>query len=180
MTYNFNFYIEKDGSPYLTTDKASKYISDFLYIRVSSDKPLLEARVAGELISTDQTTLTEDERLHILNVILSMNIDNYSKSQLAHPLVQDSINGVPVKVTRWQLRAQLAIMNLETNVTTAINSLPTSTQDEQELKIKAQYAWDSANYIEIESPTVAMIQSVLGLTNQEVDDIFINANLINI
>lgn len=175
MTYNFDFYIERDGSPYLTTDKASKYISDFLYSRISSDKPLLEARVASDLLLTSQTTLIEEERLHILNVILSMNIDNYAKSKLSYPLVTDVVDGVPVKVTRWQLRAQLAIQGLESDVTNAINALPTSTQTEQEFKIKAQYAWDYANYIERESPTVAMIESVLGLTNQQVDDIFINA-----
>ena len=180
MIYNFDFNIEKDGSPYLTTDKAGKYISDILYSRVSSDKPLLEARVAGELAQTNETTLTEDERLHILNVILSLNVDNYAKSKLAHPLVQDVVNGVPVRVTRWQLRAQLAIQGLEQSVTDAINALPSGTQQEQEFKIKAQYAWDYSNHIERQSPTVAMIQVVLGLTDAQVDDIFVNAYQIDI
>ena len=71
MTYNFDFYIEKDGIPYLTTDKASKYISVYLYSRISSDYPLLESRVAQELETTSETTLTNDERTHILNVLLS-------------------------------------------------------------------------------------------------------------
>ena len=108
MTYNFDFNIERDGKPYLTTDKASKYISDILYSRVSSDKPLLESRVAEELASTSETTLSEDERVYILNILVSLNIDNYAKGKLAHPLMQDIVNGVPVLVTRWQLRAQLA------------------------------------------------------------------------
>jgi hypothetical protein len=180
MTYNFDFYIEQNGSPYLTSDKASKYISDILYARVSSDKPLLEARVAGELISTDETTLSQDEKTHILNVLLSLNIDNYAKSKLTLPLVEDVVDGVPVQVTRWQLRAQLAIQDLEQNVTDAINALPSGTQAEQEFKIKAQYAWDYSNNIERTSPTVSMIQVVLGLTDSEVDDIFVNAYQIDI
>ena len=180
MTYNFDFYIEKDSKPYLTTEKASTYISDILYSRVSSDKPLLEARVAGELLSTDETTLSQDEKTHILNVLLSLNIDNYAKSKLTLPLVEDVVDGVPVMVTRWQLRAQLAIQDLEQNVTDAINALPSGTQAEQEFKIKAQYAWDFSNNIERQSPTVAMIQAVLGLTDSEVDDIFINAYQIDI
>jgi hypothetical protein len=180
MTYNFNFNIEKDGSPYLTSDKAAKYISDILYTRVSSDKPLLESRVAEELADTSETTLSEDERVYILNILLSLGIDNYAKGKLVHPLVQDVVDGVPVRVTRWQLRAQLAIQNLEANVTAAINALPDSTQAEQEFKIKAQYAWDYSNNIERNSPTVAMIQAVLSLTNQEVDDIFVNAYSIEI
>lgn len=180
MTYNFDFNIEKDGSPYLTSYKASKYISDILYARVSSDKPLLEARVAGELASTGETTLSEDERVHILNVLLSLNIDNFAKAQLTLPLVQDVVNGVPVRVTRWQLRAQLAIEGLEQSVTDAINALPSGTQQEQEFKIKAQYAWDYSNNIERTSPTVAMIQVVLGLTDAQVDEIFVNAFEIDI
>ncbi len=113
MTYNFDFYIEKDSKPYLTTEKAAKYISDILYSRVSSDKPLLEARIASDLETTGETALIEDERLHLLNVLLSLNIDNYAKSKLVFPLVQDVVDGVPVRVTRWQLRAQLAIQGLE-------------------------------------------------------------------
>lgn len=180
MTYNFNFYIEQNGSPYLTADKASKYISDILYSRVSSDKPLLEARVAAELLASDETALSEDERVHILNVLLSLNIDNYAKSKLTLPLVEDVVNGVPVRVTRWQLRAQLAIQGLEDDVTAAVNALPSSTQAEQEFKIKAQYAWDYSNNIERTSPTVSMIQAVLGLTDSQVDDIFVNAYQIDI
>jgi len=180
MTYNFDFNIEKDGSPYLTSDKAAKYISDILYSRVSSDKPLLEARIASDLETTGETILIEDERLHLLNVLLSLNIDNYAKSKLVFPLVQDVVDGVPVRVTRWQLRAQLAILGLEANVTAALNALPDSTQAEQEFKIKAQYAWDYSNNIERTSPTVSMIQVVLGLTDAEVDDIFVNAYQIDI
>jgi len=180
MTYNFNFNIEKDGSPYLTSDKAAKYISDILYTRVSSDKPLLESRVAEELASTSETTLSEDERVYILNILLSLPIDNYAKGKLVHPLVQDVVDGVPVMVTRWQLRAQLAIQGLEQNVTDAINALPSSTPEETDFKIKAQYAWEAANNILRLSPTVEMIQAVLGLTNLEVDEIFIEAYKISI
>jgi hypothetical protein len=180
MTYNFDFNIEKDGSPYLTSDKAAKYISDILYTRVSSDKPLLESRVAEELASTSETTLSEDERVYILNILLSLGIDNYAKGKLVHPLVQDVVDGVPVRVTRWQLRAQLAIQNLEANVTAAINALPDSTQAEQEFKIKAKYAWESANNVQRQSPTVFMIQQVLGLTDTQVDNIFIEAYKIDI
>ena len=180
MTYNFDFNIEKDGSPYLISDKAAKYISDILYTRVSSDKPLLESRVAEELASTSETTLSEDERVYILNILLSLGIDNYAKGKLVHPLVQDVVDGVPVRVTRWQLRAQLAIQNLEANVTAAINALPDSTQAEQEFKIKAKYAWESANNVQRQSPTVFMIQQVLGLTDTQVDNIFIEAYKIDI
>jgi hypothetical protein len=180
MIYNFNFNIEKDGSPYGTTDTAAIYIAQELERRITSDKPLLEYRISTELKSTSEVVLTETEKNHLLSVLTSLQIDNYFKGQLTHPLVTDVVDGVPVKVTRWQLRAELAIRGLENNVTTAISNLPTGTQSEQELKIKAQYAWDYSNYIERDSPTVSMIQMVLGLTNSEVDDIFISAYQIEI
>jgi hypothetical protein len=90
------------------------------------------------------------------------------------------LNTPPTSVALWQLRAQLAIMNLEDDVTNAINALSSSTQEEAEFKIKAKYAWDYSNNIERNSPTVTMIQGVLGLTDNEVDDIFIEAYKINI
>jgi hypothetical protein len=89
MTYNFNFQIEKNGIPYLTAEKASTYISDILYNRISSDNPLLESRVAEELATTSKTTLTEEERVYILNIIIHLQIDNYAKGKLAHPLILD-------------------------------------------------------------------------------------------
>lgn len=180
MIYNFNFNIEKDGSPYGTTDTAAIYIAQELERRITSDKPLLEYRISTELKSTSEVVLTETEKNHLLSVLTSLSIDNYFKGQLTHPLVTDIVDGVPVKVTRWQLRAELAIRGLEDGVTTAITDLPSGTQAEQELKIKAQYAWDYSNYIERDSPTVSMIQMVLGLTNSEVDDIFISAYQIEI
>jgi len=109
MTYNFNFNIEKDGSPYGTTDTAAIYIAQELERRITSDKPLLEYRISTELKSTSEVVLTETEKNHLLSVLTSLSIDNYFKGQLTHPLVTDVVDGVPVKVTRWQLRAQLAI-----------------------------------------------------------------------
>lgn len=180
MKYNFNFNIEKDGSPYGTTETAAIYIAQELERRVTSDKPLLEHRISLELRDTGEVELLQIEREHLLNVITSLPIDNYFKGSLAYPINSDIVGTVPSEVTRWQLRAELAIRGLEDDVTTAINNLPSGTQEEQELKIKAQYAWDYANNIERQSPTVSMIQSVLGLTNSEVDDIFISAHQIEI
>jgi hypothetical protein len=181
MTYNFDYQILKNGQPYGFTETAAVYLSNYLYNRVSSDKPLLEARIAGDLLtSPDALELDSDERTYFLNIILALGVDNYTKNKLAFPLVQDVVDGVPVMVTRWQLRAQLAIQGLEANVTAAINALPSSTPEETDFKIKAQYAWEAANNILRLSPTVEMIQAVLGLTNLEVDEIFIEAYKISI
>lgn len=178
MIYNFNYNITKDGSPYGTSGTAAGYIADILQNRTTSDKPLLEYRISNELIATGQTDLTQVERDHLISVLSSLQIDNYFKGELMKPLTATIIAGVPTEVTLWQLRSQLAIMGLESLVTTAINSFPESTQQEIDTKTIAKTAWEKANNILRNSPTVTLLQGVLGLTSSQVDDIFSSAYLI--
>ena len=77
MTYNFNFNIEKDGFPYGTIDTAATYIAQELERRVTSDKPLLEYRIATDLRETSEVELSDTERTYLLSVLLSLPIDNY-------------------------------------------------------------------------------------------------------
>ena len=42
MIYNFDFHIQKDGSPYVTSSTAAEFIAELLENRVTSDKPILE------------------------------------------------------------------------------------------------------------------------------------------
>lgn len=178
MIYNFNYNITKDGSPYGTSGTAAGYIADILQNRTTSDKPLLEYRISNDLITNSETELLNQEREYLLSIITSLPIDNYFKGKLAHPLVATVIDGVPTEVKLWQLRAQLAILNMETTVTNAINNLPESNSDEIEFKVKAQNAWERADNVYRSSPTVTMLQQILNLTNQQADDIFKAAYLI--
>lgn len=178
MIYNFNFNIEKDGSIYGTDLTAAQYVADVLQNRITSDKPILEYRIATELLSTGQVDLIASEREHLLSVITSLSIDNYFKGQLAQPMIADSISGVPTEVKLWQLRSQLAILGMETIVNAAIASLPDTTDAEKEFKVKAVNAWERADNVYRLSPTVTMLQQLLTLTDQQVDDIFKAAYLI--
>jgi hypothetical protein len=178
MIYNFNYNITKDGTPYGTSGTAAGYIADILQNRTTADKPLLEYRISNDLITNGETELLNQEREYLLSVIVSLPIDNYFKGKLAHPLVATVIDGVPTEVKLWQLRAQLAILNMETTVTNAINNLPESNSDEIEFKVKAQNAWERADNVYRSSPTVTMLQQILNLTNQQADDIFKAAYLI--
>ena len=178
MIYNFDFYITKDGSPYATTESAANYLADILETRTTSDKPLLEYRISTELRTNSETNLLEQERQYLISIISGLSIDNYFKGKLAHPLVADMVNGVPTEVKLWQLRSQLAILGMESVVTIAINSLPETTDDEKAFKLKALNAWERADNVYRLSPTVAMIQQLLGLTDAQTDDIFKAAYLI--
>ena len=88
-----------------------------------------------------------------------------------------SPKNTPVKVTRWQLRSQLALMpstnplfsNLREEVDSAIAGLTGST------KIVTEEAWNNSPYIDRYSPTVSLMSGALNLTASEVDQIFIDA-----
>lgn len=178
MIYNFNYNIEKNGSPYGTVDTAALYIADMLQNRTTSDKPILEYRISNELITTGETGLAQSERDHLILVLSFLQIDNYFKGELMKPLTATVIAGVPTEVTLWQLRSELAIRGLESSVTTAINNFPESTQQEIDTKTIAKTAWEKANVVLRNSSTVIIIQNVLGLTSAQVDYIFSSAYLI--
>jgi len=178
MIYNFNYNIEKDGAIYGTADTAALYLANILQNRTTSDKPLLEYRIAEELILSGETELLNSEREYLIDIIISFQLDNYFKGKLAYPLVVNQVNGVPTEVKLWQLRSQLAILGMESMVTSALNSLPETTDVEKEFKFKALNAWERADNVYRMSPTVSILQQLLGLTNQQVDDIFKIAYLI--
>lgn len=78
---------------------------------------------------------------------------------------------VPQSVPLWCLLTVLDIAKLLQPVKDAIAALPEGPQ-----KIAAGYAMERAKTIERVSPTVAFVQQVLQLTNEQVDDIFIEAD----
>ena len=81
---------------------------------------------------------------------------------------------VPEQVTLWQLRGVLAAMGLEDTITTVINGMPDSNEKKIALK-----AWEYANNIRRQSPTVNAIKAILNLTDEQVDQIFIQAEQID-
>jgi hypothetical protein len=81
---------------------------------------------------------------------------------------------VPFDVPTWRLRAILALDNLEQSVTDALDQLT----DPQ--KTIAKRAWDFGSKTERSSPTVDFIKGVLSLTDAQVDDIFVQAEAIQI
>lgn len=83
------------------------------------------------------------------------------------------LGNIPKQITLWQLRVELMKRNMITDIEFVIDSLP-----EQE-KILANEAWNRANIILRNSPTVILIQNALFLSPSEVDDIFINASKIS-
>ena len=80
----------------------------------------------------------------------------------------------PSEVALWKLRFILSQMNLEQAVSGALNSLP------EPQKTAANYIWNYGNAIDRHSSTVLFLQQQLGLTDTQVNEIFIQSNSISL
>ena len=79
---------------------------------------------------------------------------------------------VPYEVQLWRIRTVLKLMQLETQIESAIDAMP------EPSKTAATYIWKFGTTVERASQTVLLLQSVLQLTDEQVDDLFIQANTI--
>jgi len=96
--------------------------------------------------------------------------DNANQTQ-----IDDSIKAqVPNEVERWKIVAILQLTNNYENIVTAINELQEPT------KTIALTHLENGESVVRNSQTVLFIQSVLQMTDEQVDEIFINANNINL
>ena len=87
-------------------------------------------------------------------------LEDYRKSQ------------VPQEVQLWRIRTVLKLMQLETQIESAIETMP------EPSKTAATYIWKFGTTVERASQTVLLLQSVLQLTDEQVDDLFIQADAI--
>ncbi len=81
---------------------------------------------------------------------------------------------IPEQVPVWCIKVILHEMGLLTTVEAALNQL------EEPSKTRANYIWNFGNFILRDSLTVAFIGQVLQKNKQEIDEIFINANNIEL
>jgi hypothetical protein len=79
---------------------------------------------------------------------------------------------VPLEISLWRIRTILKLKNKETEIETAIAQLNEPT------KTAASSVWQFGTVIERYSQTILLIQSVLLMSDEEVDDLFIEANSI--
>jgi hypothetical protein len=81
---------------------------------------------------------------------------------------------VPQEVQLWRARTVLKLLGMEQVIEVALNSLDEPT------KTGALYIWQFGTTVERNSQTVLLLQTVLGLTDTQVDDIFIQAENIQL
>jgi len=88
----------------------------------------------------------------------------------------------PLRVTLWQFKAQLQLtpaVNVGfSNLKEEIDSTLSQISGSQGIIVES--AWNNANNISRLSPTVEFIGTQLGLTDPQIDDIFISGSLISL
>jgi hypothetical protein len=82
------------------------------------------------------------------------------------------VKEVPAEIPLWAFRSSLLLNGLEGQVMTLINSL----QEPQ--KSVATIQWEYGNFIVRNHPIIISLSSALGLTSNQVDDIFITGSLL--
>jgi hypothetical protein len=80
----------------------------------------------------------------------------------------------PTEVQLWRVRTILKLMNLEATIESALNQLEEPTQT------AAKNVWNYGTTVERYSQTVLFIQSVTEMTDDQVDEIFQQAEAIQI
>jgi hypothetical protein len=81
---------------------------------------------------------------------------------------------VPQEVQLWRIRTVLKLMGLENTIENALNGL------EEPTKTAGLYIWNFGTTVERNSQTVLMLQSVLQMTDDQVNEMFIQANNIQL
>lgn len=77
---------------------------------------------------------------------------------------------VPQEITMRQARLALLDIGLLANVQTAINTLP------EPDKTKAQIEWEYSNALQRDNPFVTTLGTALGLSSDDIDNLFITAS----
>lgn len=81
---------------------------------------------------------------------------------------------IPQEVPLWRIRTVLKLMDLEESIKTALNDL------EEPIKTAALNIWEYGVTIERNSFTVELLQNILQMTNEDVDNVFLQAKNIEL
>lgn len=109
----------------------------------------------------------EDFELYGLHGLVEMTAQEIS----AH-LTPTPVSSVPHKVTMRQARLALHTEGLLSQVEVAINALP------EPPRTAARIEWDFSSEVVRDKPFVALLASLLSLTDTKVDELFLAASLL--
>lgn len=104
----------------------------------------------------------------------SVQDDNFYESATIEEIEEANKPFAPLEVALWKLKFILSQMGLEQSVIDSINQLPDPP------KTAALYLWNYGTAVDRHSATVDLIKQSVGLSDRQVDDIFIQAESIKL
>jgi hypothetical protein len=135
-------------------------------------------QVVGATYSNEclETQVLIDELLQVVMVKPYFNFDTREFYEGATPeeIEQAFRDKTPAEVQLWRLRTILKLNNLEATIESALDQLDEPT------KTGAKNVWNYGTTIERYSQTLLFIQQVLQMTDDQVDEIFQQAEAIQI
>jgi|GWRWMinimDraft_6_1066014.scaffolds.fasta_scaffold148201_1 hypothetical protein len=135
----------------------------------------------GEVLGGTIVDVTLNENEISINELLTESYVkpyfNFETRTFYEGATQEEINEanralVPQEVQLWRIRTVLKLMQLETQIESAIETMP------EPSKTAATYIWKYGTTVERTSQTVLLLQSIIQLTDEQVDDLFIQADAI--
>jgi len=135
-----------------------------------------------EVVSAPFETQPENSLLYFTNDFIKPVFDKYpNPTNVIEGVTEQDLIEIKTKqrlsipeTPLWRIRAVLKMMGQEENIASALASLP------EPMKTGAEYIWNYGTVIERNSQTVLFLQSVLQMTDLQVDEIFNQANNIQI
>lgn len=106
---------------------------------------------------------------------LSLRLDQIDAAeQQAVPGTGSASPILPMEVPAWRIKALAKIQGLTPAIDSVLASLP------EPQRTVATFAWNEGNVIARNSETTIAIGSAIGLTSQQMDDLFISAAAMNV
>ena len=134
------------------------------------------SKVIGVTLNNEclDTEILIDELLQIEMVKPYFNFDirEFYDGATPEEIEQAFKDKTPTEVQLWRIRTILKLMNLETTIESALDQLEEPTQT------AAKNVWNYGTTVERYSQTVLFIQSVTQMTDNQVDEIFQQAEAI--
>ena len=126
-----------------------------------------DAAIHGDNIPSDAVEITSDYRWELISGQSEGKI--ISSDESGYPILIDIpvVVVIPQVVSRFQGRASLANAGHFTTVNNYMSSLPVDNLQ--------RLAWEDAQEFRRNSPTVSAMQTLLGLSDAEIDDLFTDA-----
>jgi hypothetical protein len=131
------------------------------------------ATYSNECLPTE-TLVTELRTIWCLKPYFNFTTREYYEGATQEEIDEHNKVECPSEVALWKVRVILKVMQLEDTVANALENLQEPT------KTAALYIWNYGTAIDRDSQTIAFLQSVLQLTNEQVDDIFVQANALKL